>query len=410
VAVVCNGQQLTYRELNERANQLAHYLLSRGAGPEKLIGIFVERSPQMLVALLGVLKAGAAYVPLDPAYPKDRIAFIVEDAGLELLITQQGLGEALPPHQAQVVQLDADWPAIAGESKQNPDSGVRGENLAYVLYTSGSTGKPKGVEIEHRNLVNFLASMQREPGLAADDVLLAVTTLSFDIGGLELYLPLVTGAKVVIASREQASDGQQLLELLRGSGATVMQATPASWRLLLESGWTGNGKLKILCGGEALPRELAEQLLPRCGELWNMYGPTETTIWSSLYRVEDVNWTLAPIGRPIANTQMYVLDGQGQVLPIGVAGELYIGGDGVGRGYWRRPELTGEKFVADRFREVSGARLYRAGGVGRYLAGGNLLYLSRMGKHGKGRGVRVEVGGIGAVPAQPVGGEHVEWA
>src|SRR5262249_1743950 len=236
VAVVCNGQQLTYRELNERANQLAHYLLSRGAGPEKLIGIFVERSPQMLVALLGVLKAGAAYVPLDPAYPKDRIAFIVEDAGLELLITQQGLGEALPPHQAQVVQLDADWPAIAGESKQNPDSGVRGENLAYVLYTSGSTGKPKGVEIEHRNLVNFLARMQREPGLTADEVLLAVTTLSFDIAGLELYLPLVTGAKVVIASREQASDGQQLLELLRGSGATVMQATPASWRLLLESG------------------------------------------------------------------------------------------------------------------------------------------------------------------------------
>jgi len=403
VAAVFGDQPVTYAELNRRSNHLANYLVSRGARPDALIGIFVERSLDMLVALLGVLKAGAAYVPLDPAYPKDRIAFIAEDAGLELLITQQSLVDSLPAHTAQVIRLDSDGPVINDCSGDDPQIEVRPENLAYVLYTSGSTGKPKGVEIEHRNLANFLASMQREPGLKADDVLLAVTTLSFDIAGLELYLPLVSGAKVVIASREQSSDGLKLLRLLHDSQATVMQATPATWRVLLASGWTGSSKLKILCGGEALPRELAEQLLPRCSELWNMYGPTETTVWSSLYRVQDVNWTLAPIGRPIANTQMYVLDKQGQPLPIGVAGELYIGGDGLARGYWKRAELTAEKFVSDRFSSDPAARLYRTGDLARYLADGNLQYLSRMDNQVKVRGFRIELGEIESVLGQHAG-------
>ncbi|HMC74094.1 MAG TPA: amino acid adenylation domain-containing protein, partial [Terriglobales bacterium] len=378
---------------------MARYLRRAGAGPNTRVGIYLERSAEMLVAVLGVLKAGAAYVPLDPAYPADRIAFIVEDAQLGWLLSQQSFVGQLPTHAAQVVRLDADWPAIASEAGEDLAVAVKPEDLAYVLYTSGSTGKPKGVQIEHRNLVNFLSSMQLEPGLGKQDVLLAVTTLSFDIAGLELLLPLTVGARIVLATREQAGDGTQLRHML-SQGITVMQATPATWRLLIESGWTGQSNLKILCGGEALPHDLAEQLLPRCGELWNMYGPTETTIWSSLYRVRDVNWSVAPIGRPIGNTQMYVLDKQRQLLPVGVAGELYIGGEGVARGYWNRPQLSAEKFIPDPFRSQPGARLYRTGDLVRYLPDGNLQYLGRLDTQVKVRGFRIELGEIESVLGQ----------
>jgi len=393
-AILFGEEKHSYQDLDRRANRLAHYLQHRGVAKEARVGIYLERSPAMLVALLGVLKAGAAYVPLDPAYPKDRIAFIADDAELGLLLTQENLVEQLPTHSAQVVRIDADWPSIALESGEAPDIDVQGENLAYVLYTSGSTGKPKGVQLEHRGVVNFLNAMRNQPGLTPDDVLLAVTTLSFDIAGLELFLPLTTGARVVLATRDQAIDGAQLLRLLQESGISVMQATPATWRLLLESGWTGNSKLKVLCGGEALPRELAEQLLPRCSELWNMYGPTETTIWSSVYRVRDTNWSIAPVGRPIANTQMYVLDKNRRLLPVGVAGELYIGGDGVARGYWKRPELTAEKFVVDPFRSHAKGRLYATGDQARWLADGNLQYLGRLDTQVKVRGYRIELGEV----------------
>ena len=393
-AVVFGEEQLSYDELNRRSNQLAHYLLRRGIGQEARVGIYLERSPAMLVALLGVLKAGAAYVPLDPAFPKERISFIADDAELGLLLTQGHLAEQLLTKAGEFVRIDADWPAIALESVEAPKVDVQPENLAYVLYTSGSTGKPKGVQIQHRSVVNFLNAMRAKPGLGADDVLLAVTTLSFDIAGLELYLPLTVGARVVLATREQAVDGAQLVRLLSNSGITVMQATPATWRVLLESGWTGNPKFKILCGGEALSRELADQLLPRCRELWNMYGPTETTIWSSVFRVRDTNWSIAPIGRPIANTQMYVLDKKCQPLPIGVAGELYIGGDGIARGYWKRPELTVEKFVTNLFRAQEGARLYATGDQARWLPDGNLQYLGRLDTQVKVRGYRIELGEV----------------
>ena len=393
-ALVFGEEQLSYQELNRRANQLAHYLQKRGVGLESRVGLYLERSPEMLVAILGVLKAGAAYVPLDPAYPKDRIAFIVEDAQLQLLLTQERLIEQLPTTSVQAIRVDAEWPSIASESADNPGLEVTPRNLAYVLYTSGSTGKPKGVQIEHGNVVNFLCSMRREPGLTADDVLLALTTLSFDIAGLELFLPLTVGARIVMATREQAIDGAQLLGLLEATRVTVMQATPATWSLLIEYGWTGKPDLKILCGGEALPRELAEQLLPRCAELWNMYGPTETTIWSSLFRVRDTNWTIAPIGRPIANTQMYVLDKYRRPLPIGVAGELYIGGNGVARAYWNRPELTVQKFVDDQFRSVPGARLYATGDQVRLLPDGNIQYIGRLDSQVKVRGYRIELGEV----------------
>src|SRR5437868_4316833 len=399
IALAIGSSQISYGELNERANQVARYLRRAGAGPNTLVGIYLERSAEMLVAVLGVLKAGAAYVPLDPAYPADRIAFIVEDAQLGWLLSQHSLVGQLPAHAAQVVRLDADWPAIASEAGEDLAVAVKPEDLAYVLYTSGSTGKPKGVQIEHRNLVNFVSSMQLEPGLGKQDVLLAVTTLSFDIAGLELLLPLTVGARIVLATREQAGDGNQLRHML-SQGITVMQATPATWRLLIESGWTGQSNLKILCGGEALPHDLAEQLLRRCGELWNMYGPTETTIWSSLYRVRDVNWSVAPIGRPIGNTQMYVLDKQLQLLPVGVAGELYIGGEGVARGYWKRPQLSAEKFIPDPFRAQPGARLYRTGDLVRYLPDGNLQYLGRLDTQVKVRGFRIELGEIESVLGQ----------
>ena len=396
VAVIFEDEQLTYGELNRRANQVAHYLRERGVGPEVRVGIIMERSVEMLVGLLGILKVGAAYVPLDPMYPQERLAFMLEDAEVPVLLTQQHLLESLPVHGAEVVCLDTDWKAIARESEENLVGGATADNLAYVIYTSGSTGKPKGVQISHRALVNFLTSMRLQPGLASHDTLLAVTTLSFDIAGLELYLPLCVGARLVVASREVASDGVRLSERL--SDATVMQATPATWRLLLEAGWQGSERLKILCGGEALSRELANQLLERSAVLWNLYGPTETTIWSAAHKVE-FNSGPVPIGRPIANTQFYLLDRHLQPVPIGVPGELYIGGAGLAQGYLHRPELTAERFIVNPFSAEAGARLYKTGDLARYLPSGEIEYLGRLDHQVKIRGFRIELGEVEAVLA-----------
>jgi thioesterase domain-containing protein len=266
-----------------------------------------------------------------------------------------------------------------------------------VIYTSGSTGKPKGVQIQHRSVVNFLYSMQREPGVSRDDVLVAVTTLSFDIAGLEMYLPLLSGARLVVASREQAQDGRRLKLLLEESRATAMQATPATWRLLFASGWKGNRELKVLVGGEALPPDLAGELVSSCGPVWNMYGPTETTIWSTVYRVEERHQGLIPIGKPIANTQAYILDVNHRPVPIGVPGEVYLAGDGLARGYLGRPDLTAERFVPNPFHPEAGARMYRTGDVARFLPDGNILYLGRIDNQVKVRGFRIELGEIESV-------------
>ena len=400
VAGCFDQQSLTYGELNVRANQLASYLRKCGVGPEVRVGIFLERSLDMLVALLGTLKAGGAYVPLDPAHPKERIRSVLEDAKVPLVLSEQALADSLPAHSGKMILLDDERESIAQESTENSADHFSAHNLAYVLYTSGSTGKPKGVQIEHRNLVNFLASMQKKPGLGAQDTLLAVTTLSFDIAGLELYLPLVTGGKVVLASREEATDAAKLLSLLHSTQPTIMQATPATWRMLLQAGWTGAPSMKVLCGGEALPADLAEELLSHCAELWNMYGPTETTIWSSIYKVEPGLTNTAPIGRPIDNTSFYILDAGQQPVPVGVAGELYIGGEGVARGYWQRPELTREKFIADSFRHRADARLYRTGDLARYLPDGNVQFLGRSDFQVKVRGFRIELGEIETILAQ----------
>ncbi|HEU4508036.1 MAG TPA: amino acid adenylation domain-containing protein, partial [Pyrinomonadaceae bacterium] len=344
IAVVHEDEGVTYAELNARANQLAHYLRTLGVGPETLVGICVERSVQMMVGLLGILKAGGAYVPLDPSYPRERLAYMLADARLPVLVTQTQLGESLPEHGARTVCLDAE--GLSQQSIDNLGTHVGGEHLAYVIYTSGSTGRPKGVQVAQRGVVNLLEAMRCGPGLDSDDVLLAVTTLSFDIAGLELFLPLLVGARLVVVSRETAADGAQLRRQLEVSGATVMQATPATWRLLQEAGWTGTAGLRIWCGGEALLPDLGQQLRHLGAAVWNLYGPTETTIWSSACDVteEETAGASVSIGRPLANTQLYVLDAQLRPVPIGVVGELYIGGDGLARGYLGQPGLTAEKF------------------------------------------------------------------
>ena len=393
VAVVADERRLTYAELNTRANRLAHRLRSLGVGPETLVAICVDRGVDMTAGLLAILKAGGAYVPLDPGYPKERIAFILEDAKVPVLLTQSAITAALPKNAARVIELDK--VDLSGESGDNLAAIATADNLAYVIYTSGSTGKPKGVQISHRAVINFLTTMRREPGLTAEDVLLAVTTLSFDIAGLELWLPLTTGARVVIASREAAADGAALAMLLSKSGATLMQATPSTWRLLLQAGWAGKPLRKILCGGEALPPNLAEQLAALPCEVWNMYGPTETTIWSAACRVQP--GARVVLGKPIANTRFHIVDDRLQPRPIGVAGELLIGGDGLARGYLNRPELTAEKFIADPFRSDAGARLYRTGDLTRYLPDGNVEFLGRIDFQVKLRGFRIELGEIETV-------------
>lgn len=393
IAVSFAEKQLTYRELNHRANQLAHYLQKLGVQPEVLVGICIERSLDMLVGLLGILKAGAAYVPLDPSYPQERLEFILSDSQVPVLLTDNQKLFADDGHR-KVVCLLKDQENIATCSKENPARHVTAKNLAYVIYTSGSTGKPKGVAIPHSAVVNFLKSMQCEPGITESDVLLAVTTISFDIAALELYLPLITGARVVLATREVASNGKFLKELINTAGATMMQATPASWRILLAAGWSGSPQLKILCGGEALTSDLAQDLLEKGAAVWNLYGPTETTIWSTVCKVDTakLSHALVPIGRPIANTQTYILDSYLQPVPVGVLGELYIGGVGVARGYLNRPELTAERFIAHPF--SVGYRLYRTGDLARYLHDGNIEYISRIDHQVKIRGFRIELGEI----------------
>jgi amino acid adenylation domain-containing protein len=395
IAVVFERQTLSYGELNRRANQLAHHLKGLGVGPNALVGLCVKRSLDMVVGLLGILKAGAAYVPMDPSYPKERLQYILEDCKASIVITQESLVDGLPSFAGRAICLDKDWGNIAGESAESLIGQVNPEDLAYVIFTSGSTGRPKGVEISHRAVINFLNSIRETPGMSAQDTLLSVTTLSFDIFGLEVWLPLTSGAKVVIASEDGARDGKELAALMRQSGATVMQATPTTWRLLLESGWEGNTNLKILCGGEAWPAQLAELLLPICASLWNMYGPTETTIWSAVHQVQVGTPVL--IGHPIANTEFYVVDLHVQPVPVGVPGELLIGGAGVARGYLNRPDLTAEKFIADAFRTDSGLRLYRTGDLVRYQRDGTLEFLGRIDQQVKVRGFRIEVGEIESV-------------
>lgn len=402
VAVVYEDSRLTYAELNAQANRLAHQLRELGVKPDALVAICVERCLNMVVGLLAILKAGGAYLPLDPAYPEDRLAFMLEDSAPVALLTQgrleslfAGVTGALP-----IIDLEAEFPSWANRSDANPDPHavkLTPKHLAYVIYTSGSTGKPKGVMVEHMNVVNFLSSMSKTPGIKCSDSLLAVTTVSFDIAGLELFLPLINGAKIVLISRANAADSVFLQEIIAQSGITILQATPATWRLLLNGGWQGSSGLKAMCGGEALATDLSAQLTESVGELWNLYGPTETTIWSTGQHINASRGELypfEPIGRPIDNTQIYILDAQLQLVPQGVSGEIYIGGAGVTRGYLNRPELTAERFVTDPFSAEANARMYKTGDLARWLTDGNIEYLGRNDFQIKIRGFRIEIGEI----------------
>ena len=377
VALVFEGGSLTYRELNEQANRVARYLREAGVDSGEIVGLLMPRSLRMVAALLGIVKAGAAYLPLDERFPAERLDFMLRDSG------------------ARIVLSDNDWDKLGGYSAEDLDHEIDSEQRLYVIYTSGSTGQPKGVEVSHRSAVNLLHAMSSQNLLNAADTMLAVTTLSFDIAAAEIYFPLLLGARVVIASREVAADGVQLARLLAGSGATVMQATPATWRLLLDAGWEGDPRLKVFSTGEALPRPLADQLLERCAELWNLYGPSETTIFSSVIRVAPGTGPVL-IGPPLSNTRFYVVDQFMNPVPIGIYGELCIGGAGLARGYLNRPELTAEKFVPDLFGNDPGARLYRTGDLMRYREDGNLEFAGRLDHQVKVRGFRIELGEVEA--------------
>ena len=392
------GSTLSYEELDRRANRIARALRSRGIWRGGRVGLCLERGTDLVAAALGILKAGAAYVPLDPSFPQERLRFVVDDAQLALLVSVTALAGSLNLPRERQFLLDADASAVdSAPTTPLPSDACAAQpgDPAYVIYTSGSTGQPKGVVVPHRAVVNFLTSMAREPGLVADDVLLAVTTFSFDIAVLELYLPLTLGASVVIATHDEVSDGQALASLLNAHHVTIMQATPVTWRLLLEAGWTRRTAFKALVGGETLAKDLADALLQRGVELWNMYGPTETTVWSTCARVTDASKRIT-IGKPIANTIVRILDPHGGLCPIGVPGELCIGGAGVSLGYWNRPELTAARFIPDTLSPSPGERLYCTGDLARWCGDRTIEHLGRLDFQVKLRGFRIELGEIEA--------------
>jgi amino acid adenylation domain-containing protein len=401
VAVQFDDRKLSYRELNARANQLAQRLRRLGVTPDSRVGICVHRSPEMMVGLLGIMKAGGAYVPLDPTYPRERLEFMLQDGGAKVLITQEGLRQSVSSQDAQIVCIDSDWTSIAQHSCENLAPAATSANLSYVIFTSGSTGRPKGVQLEHRNVVNFINSVRRLFTLNDKDVYLGVASMSFDASVLDFYLPLSVGARLVIVDVETTRDGRALAETMSRANVTAMHATPSTWRSLVDSGWVGNAKLKIFSGGEALPWDLAKELLPRSAALWNLYGPTETAVYSAIHKVERSDGTVL-VGRPINNTQIYILDANRQPTPIGVPGEICIGGGGVARGYLNRPELTAERFVPNPFRGA-GARMYRTGDLGRFRPDGVIQCLGRVDHQVKLRGFRIELGEIEAVLMQHPG-------
>lgn len=397
IALQFKESQLSYRELNARANQLAHQLLSLGVKPDSRVGICVHRSLEMVVGLLGIMKAGGAYVPIDPAYPRDRMEFMLEDGGAEVLVTDSSLLQTISVQHARVVCLDRDTAHLSRQSADNPRSEVNPTNLSYVIFTSGSTGRPKGVQLEHRNVANFIGHVQRRFEVGSSDVYLGVASMSFDASVLDFYLPLSVGACLVIVDADTTRDARSLADVMTRSGVTAMHATPSTWRSLLDAGWRGDTGFKVLSGGEALTWELAQEILPRCSSLWNLYGPTETAVYSAIHRVAAEDGTVL-VGRPIDNTQIYILDRLQQPNPIGIPGEICIAGAGVARGYLNRPGLTAERFVADPFQ--SPGRMYRTGDLGRFRDDGVIQCLGRSDHQVKLRGFRIELGEIESLLAQ----------
>jgi surfactin family lipopeptide synthetase A len=419
IAVVFENQQLTYRELSQRANQLAHYLQSLGVGPEVLVGICVERSLEMLVGILGILKAGGAYLPLDPAYPQERLHFMVEDAKVSLVLTKSQLIDRLPIELVRLIYLDKEWSEIAQHSGENLTQQIPSNNLAYVIYTSGSTGKPKGVLIEHKSLVNYTLAVNVEYDINAGDRILQFASLNFDIAAEEIYTCLTTGATLVLRNDAMLASVKTFLQQCQDWRISVVNLPTAYWhelvarfvvdKLTIPSSW----RLVAIGGEQALSTRLVEwhQYVDKQVRLVNSYGPTEATINASIYDLStlDINFTKKVlIGRPIANTQVYILDRYLQPVPIGVSGQLYIGGDGLARGYLDRPDLTAEKFIPNSFSNQRNARLYKTGDLARYLPDGNIEFLGRIDHQVKIRGFRIELGEIeSALTQHPHVGEVV---
>jgi amino acid adenylation domain-containing protein len=404
VAVVFEDEQLTYGELNRRANQLAHHLRSLGVGPDVLVGISLERSLEMVIGLLGILKAGGAYVPLDPEYPTERLAYMLSDSQVSVLLTQSKLADSFPEHGAQVVYLNKDWGVISRQSQENPVRSVKSSNLAYTIYTSGSTGKPKGVMISHKAISNHMCWMQTAFPLTDADKVLQKTPFSFDASIWEFYAPLLAGAQLVMARPGGHRDSAYLIEVITELKVTTVQLVPSLLQMLLESEKFKMCKSlkRVFCGGEALPMEYIKRFSRHLdADLHNLYGPTEATIDVIFFTCKsESHQQLVPIGRPIANTQIYILDGYLQPVGVGVAGELYIGGDGLARGYLNRPDLTAEKFISNPFSDEPRARLYKTGDRARYLSDGNIEFLGRLDDQVKIRGFRIELGEIEAVLGQ----------
>lgn len=391
VAISFFDRALTYTEVSNTANRIAALLIQKGIKKGDIIGLALDRTPEMIISLLAILKSGAAYVPLDPEYPKDRIEFMLEDSGAKILITSAKYAGHYAGNTLEVL-IEQALTESASLPTGQPDAGVTGADLAYVLYTSGSTGKPKGVQIAHHSLVNLMLSYVQTPGITSADKTLAVATISFDIAGIDIYLPLSNGAELVLADSITAKDGRALLDIVRNKGITILQATPYTWRMMLEVGWEEHLPIKVFCGGEALAKDLAAKLIPRCDELWNMYGPTETTIYSIIKHVtnpDDIT-----IGYPVANTQIYIVDEQMNNVTDGGLGEIFIGGDGVSWGYLNRLDLSAERFIDNPFSNIPGDKIYKTGDLGQLRPDGEVVYLGRMDHQVKVRGYRIELGEI----------------
>ena len=396
-AVVFESQTLSYGEVEASSNRIARFLQSQDIGAGDLVGICVNRSADMLVYLYGILKSGAGYVPLDPAYPTDRLQYMCDHSGLKLVITESELSSRVDDFGKPQLAINEHSKELSQLSSEALPTSASPADICYVIYTSGSTGKPKGVQVPHGAVVNFLYSMQQCPGFTADDSVLAITTLSFDIAVLELYLPTVSGGKVVILDSLTAANGEKLAQQIEEHNTTLLQATPATWRMLIDADWQGKQDLKVLCGGEPMPKDIVGDLLSRCGELWNMYGPTETTVWSAAYQITDAEAPIL-IGKPIGNTQIFILDANGNEVPVGCEGEVFIGGAGVTLGYRNQPEMTDSRFIRNRYRnpftDYVNDRIYKTGDLARYRFDGNIEFLRRNDKQVKVRGFRIELGEI----------------
>jgi amino acid adenylation domain-containing protein len=391
-AISCNGQAISYSRLVFMAGQLANHLIEKGVKVGDIVGVSVNRSNEMIIAMLGIVRAGAVYLPLDPDYPKDRIEYMLADSDAKVLLLSKEHSGKFRSKAGEIAMEDI-WDNLVNHKADVPEVNIKGTDLVYILYTSGSTGKPKGVKVRHFNLINFLISMGVKPGMSSNDKLLAVTTISFDVSVYELFVPLIHGAEVVIADKEASTDPRILLDIINNEAITILLTTPSTWSTIIDTGWAKPYPLKALCGGEALPKSLADKLLSRASEVWNMYGPTETTACTTLKQITTDDETIN-IGWPIHNAQVYILNEENEQVMPGVIGEIFIGGDGVTEGYLNLPDLTDERFIKNPFSLAPGATLYKTGDLGKFCTNGDIQYFGRTDQQVKIRGLRIELGEI----------------